>query len=68
MLRSLTSLPACLPPPLPPQFLLGLFKAPSVVVREPSTGVDHTIDPANLAHRVIQIRSDMAHTLVEMPK
>jgi hypothetical protein len=38
------------------------------VVRDVSTGTDHTIDPANLAHRVIQIRASMAETLLEMPK
>lgn len=50
------------------KFLMGLFKAPSTVVRDINTGTDHTIDPANLAHRVIQIRADMAQTLVELPK
>ncbi|KAL4858426.1 Tubulin-folding cofactor D [Chlorella vulgaris] len=56
------------PPADGDKFLLRLFKAPSVVVREVTTGTDHTIDPANLAHRVIQIRADMAQTLVELPK
>ena len=67
-----TSLPAT---PLPParlpaclQFLVALMKAPGSVVTDLQNKTTHTIDPANLAHRIIQIRSDMAATMVSFPK
>ncbi|PSC71552.1 NAD+ synthase (glutamine-hydrolysing) [Micractinium conductrix] len=56
------------PPSGSNKFLVGLFKQPSTVVHDASTATDHTIDPANLAHRIIQIRGDMASSLTKFPK
>ena len=50
-----------------PQFLLALFKEPAVVVQDVTNNTQHTIDPPNLAHRLIQIRADLSLTLPRMP-
>lgn len=65
---STSTSPATPRAPTPAQFLVGLFKQPSTVVHDASTATDHTIDPANLAHRIIQIRGDMASSLTKFPK
>lgn len=68
------SAPAPAPPPSPPrrssgpQFLLGLLRQKATTVLDASTATTHTIDPANLAHRIVQIRSEMASTMLKFPK
>lgn len=54
------------PPAL--QFLLGLLRQKATTVLDAFTATTHTIDPANLAHRIVQIRSEMASTMVRFPK
>lgn len=44
------------------------MRQPSSVVTEQMTGMEHKIEPANLAHRIIQIRADMAHTMAKFPR
>ena len=48
------------PPTESNAFILGLFSAPHSVVIDTTTQTSHSIDPQNLAHRVLQIRDDMA--------
>ena len=60
------------PPPClccaPPQFLAELFKQPCSEVLDASTATVHKIEPANLAHRIIEIRSSMSHAMLKFPK
>jgi hypothetical protein len=42
------------------QFIEELFNAKGTIVVEKATGTKHTIDPQNLAHRILMIRNDMA--------
>jgi hypothetical protein len=56
-------LPTCICAPLqadnPPsesnKFLLKLFAMPPTTVKDPTTGKTHSIDPQNLAHRILQV-------------
>lgn len=45
------------PPSLAPlvQFLAKLFAEPGKKVTDPTTGAKHTIDPQQLAHRILQV-------------
>ncbi|KAL4443759.1 hypothetical protein ABPG75_011496 [Micractinium tetrahymenae] len=55
-------------PPSESKFLLGLLRQKATTVLDASTATTHTIDPANLAHRIVQIRSEMAATMLKFPK
>jgi hypothetical protein len=48
------------PPTEGNKFLLELFAQSGTVVVENTTNTSHNIDPQNLAHRLLQIRDDMA--------
>lgn len=48
------------PPTEGDKFIQELFNAKGTVVTDPNTQLSHNIDPQNLAHRVLQIRDDMA--------
>lgn len=48
------------PPTTGNAFLAALFQEKGVTVVEATTQTSHAIDPQNLAHRVLQIRMDMA--------
>lgn len=50
-------------PPLEAEFLSNLLSAKGTVIEDPTTQTTHTVDPQNLAHRVLQIRSAMAASL-----
>lgn len=56
------------PPSGSNKFLLGLLRQKATTVLDASTATTHTIDPANLAHRIVQIRSEMASTMLKFPK
>lgn len=66
------SLPSStLPPaaPLPaPQFLAELLRQPNSEVHDVSTDTVHKIEPANLAHRIIEIRAAMSQAMLTFPK
>lgn len=44
------------------------MRQPASVVKEAATGIDHKIEPANLGHRIIQIRAAMAESMLKFPK
>lgn len=48
------------PPTEGDKFISELFNAKGTVVTDPNTQTNHSIDPQNLAHRLLQIRDDMA--------
>jgi len=48
------------PPTTGNEFIIDLFNAKGTVVVDPTTKTSHNIDPQNLAHRILLIRSDMA--------
>ena len=48
------------PPTEGDKFIADLFNAKGVVVFDPNTQHNHHIDPQNLAHRLLQVRGDMA--------
>lgn len=41
-------------------FIADLFNAKGTVVVDPATKISHHVDPQNLAHRILQVREDMA--------
>jgi hypothetical protein len=48
------------PPTSGNEFIENLFNVRGTVVVDPTTNTTHSIDPQNLAHRILQIRNDMA--------
>jgi len=48
------------PPTTGNEFIEELFNVRGTVVVDPTTQSSHNIDPQNLAHRILQIRNDMA--------
>lgn len=48
------------PPTTGNDFIEELFNVRGTVVKDPVTQTTHSIDPQNLAHRILQIRNDMA--------
>lgn len=58
---------ATLPAPTP-QFLAELLRQPNSEVHDASTDTVHKIEPANLAHRIIEIRASMSQAMLKFPK
>lgn len=58
----------CLPPRSRPQFLAELLRQPNSEVHDASTDTVHKIEPANLAHRIIEIRASMSQAMLKFPK
>lgn len=56
------------PPSGSNKFLLEMLRQPSTTVVDATNATSHTIDPANLAHRIVQIRSEMASGMTKFPK
>lgn len=56
------------PPTEGDKFITELFNAKGVVVMDSANNTSHHIDPQNLAHRLLQIRIDMARrTTLDLP-
>jgi hypothetical protein len=52
------------PPTTGNKFIDELMQAKGEVIHDATTQTDHAVDPQNLAHRILQMRADMADRLV----
>lgn len=56
------------PPSEGNKFLAELLRQPNSEVHDASTDTVHKIEPANLAHRIIEIRASMSQAMLKFPK
>lgn len=56
------------PPSEGNKFQLELFSQPASEVYDATNATTHKIEPANLAHRIIEIRSSMGQAMAKFPK
>ncbi|KAI7844995.1 hypothetical protein COHA_001361 [Chlorella ohadii] len=56
------------PPSEGNKFLAELMRQPNSEVHDASTDTVHKIEPANLAHRIIEIRAAMSQSMLKFPK